>query len=122
MDNNSIMRTYAEQLRKAEQNYLSARITEEQKFQTWINGCKSLPEEITSKIPFDINTVTLQQLIPEWYNDDMNQEEASRQVANLNSTIEQVNQYVLALNERAIAMNDKMETLMGTKQNADNGI
>lgn len=118
----SIMQTYAEQLRRVEQKYLSDRITEEQKFANWVQDCRSLPIEVTSKLPFDLNTVTLQQLIPEWYKEKMNQEEASKQVAALNSIIEQVNQDVLTINERAIALNKQMVDLMGDGNNADNGI
>lgn len=118
----SIMQTYAEQLRKVEQKYLSDRITEEQKFATWVQGCRSLPQEVTSKLPFDLNSATLQQLIPEWYKEKMDQEVASKQVAALNEVIEQVNQDVLAINERAISLNKKMDVLMGENNNADNGI
>lgn len=118
--NSSAANTYAEQLRKREQAFLTARISNEQLFQKWVNGCKSLPEEIKSQLPIDVNTVTLQSLVPECYGETMNEPVINSQIDAVNNIIEQVNKIILSYNERAYQLCQKMDSMSGGGLNAVN--
>jgi hypothetical protein len=118
--NSSATNTYAEQLRKREQAFLTARISNEQLFQKWINGCRALPEEIKSQLPIDVNTVTIQSLVPECYKDDMTEATINSQIDTVNNIIEQVNKIILAYNEKAYQLCQKMDAMAGGGLNAGN--
>lgn len=118
--NSSTTNTYAEQLRKREQAFLTARIANEQSFQKWINGCKSLPEEIKSQLPIDVNTVTIQSLIPECYKDDMNESVVNSQIDAVNYIIEQVNRIIMSYNDKAYQLCQQMDSMSGSGLNVNN--
>jgi hypothetical protein len=91
---NQAMSAYNNQLRIKRDEFIAKRSQEEVNFNSWLNSVKALPEDIRSRIPFDINQLTIQSMIPEWYKEVQDKATASAQVANLNKYIEQVNQIV----------------------------
>lgn len=102
---------YAEQLRKAENLFITKRVTNEQIFQRWIDGLKELPEDALTNLGIDRSALNIKVLLSESYKDKPSEEVVNEQINNVNAMIERVNGYIDQLNNQAVLLCQQMESM-----------
>jgi len=83
--------------------FISRRSIEEQKVNKWINELLSCPKErVLDRIPFSVEGMSLQTLVPEWYVDKPNKEICAQQLQAAREKIDQINQIIYEINKEGI--------------------
>lgn len=90
---------------KARETFIARRAVEEQKFNAWYAMLLKCPkEEVLDKIPFDYTNMSLQTLIPEWYNEIPDPAVCQAQVAQANETLDKINMIIDAINREGVEL------------------
>lgn len=90
---------------RAREKFITRRTVEEQKLDKWRNALLSAPsDKVSSKVPFALVDLTLQNLVPEWYKELPNAEIARQQITAANEKIETVNRVIADVNKEGIAL------------------
>lgn len=88
----------------AREIFIAARTRREQEFNEWKNGILKTPDEFRNKLPFDVATLTMQSLVPEWYSDTPNKEVCSEQIKAANEKLNAVNTVIEQYNQEGIKL------------------
>ena len=76
---------------------ISERAKAEAGFNQWKQGVMACSEKFRAQIPFDVANATVRTLIPEWYEEQPNEEIARKQFEEANALMMQVDQIVVGL-------------------------
>lgn len=92
--------------------FISRRSIEEQKVNKWVKELLSCPKErVLDRIPFNLEGLSLQTLVPEWYVDKPNKEICTQQLVEARAKIDQINQIIYELNKEGIEENKEYKAL-----------
>lgn len=83
--------------------YISRRSIEEQKINKWVRDLLSCPKErVLDKIPFSVEGMSLQTLVPEWYVEKPDKDICHKQLEEAMEKINQINQIIYEANQEGI--------------------
>lgn len=89
----------AELQRQAREAVIAYRTREETKFNNWKKALLTCSkEEVLDKIPYDIQSMTFESLIPEIYKDRPNQAQYAKELKAANAILEECNNIIDELN------------------------
>lgn len=92
--------------------FISMRSIEEQKVSKWVRELLSCPKErVLDRIPFSVEGMTLQTLVPEWYVDKPDKEICNQQLQAAREKIDQINQIIYEINKEGIEENKEYKAL-----------
>ena len=101
-------------MNKAKETFIKARTLEEQKFNSALSVIKRLPKEVLSdKLSFNIDEITIQSLVPEWYVEKPNSVICEQQVAAANEKLEEINKINSDLNQESLKALEEYNKLYG---------
>ena len=107
------MNDYNQLLLKQREKFISDRSVQEQKFNSWLANARRWKPEVKAQLPFDLDTISIQQLMPTWYSEKPNKEQEAAELAKANELIETVNKIVDEYNMKAVGLIDEYQSLGG---------
>lgn len=97
---------------RAREKFITRRTVEEQKLDKWRTALLAIPsDKVSSKVPFALVDLTLQNLVPEWYKELPDATVARGQVISANEKIDIVNRVISDLNKEGIALLEEYNAL-----------
>ena len=105
MNNDQVYKDPVAERNNAKEIWIQRRTVEEQKFNNWYKKLLECPKEkVLDKIPFDYSSMSLQSMIPEWYEEVPDPAVAHNQIVALNEKISVINGIIRELNDEGLAL------------------
>lgn len=108
------MHDYNQLLIKQREKFIADRSMQEQQFNKWKLKAVTWKPELKARLSFDVDSLTLQQLVPSWYSETPNKEQEAIELANANKLLEEANRIADEYNAKAAGLVEQFDGIGGT--------